>query len=213
MDKHEDLTERLDALKRELRWVTGIGAALFVGAIVLLAESTAGLGPAEGLVLRDQAGQVRARLAVAPDDGPELTFYDPLGRHQVQLKSFTNGTSSLSLFDGDKVRAYLEAGGGPASLHLFGRDDESHSVLFMRSDGTTGLGLRNDRLTVVSAIQPDGVGGLYVADCEGAERGRIGAFPEGVMRPSLDLFGIGEPLFRPPLSHESAASPAVDSTR
>ena len=37
----------------------------------------------------------------------------------------------------------------------------------MGVDGTTGLDLRNDQLAVVTAVQPDGLGGVFVGDRDG----------------------------------------------
>jgi hypothetical protein len=112
-----------------------------------------------------------------------------------------NGRSSLSLFDQGRERVFLAASpGGLASLSFIdtAEDPKSSSALFMGADGTTGLGLGNDRLSVVTAVQPDGLGGVVVADRDGTERGRVGALPEGVTCPSLVPVGIGKPLFRRP---------------
>jgi hypothetical protein len=195
-----DVNERLDGLERDLRRVARIGAAVFVGSLVLLAGATDLFRRPREVALRDRTGQVRARLALDGDDA-ELAFHDPQGRPQIRLQAMANGMSSLSLFDRGRERMFLAASpGGPASLSFIDTAEgpKSSSALFMGADGTTGLGLGNDRLSVVTAVQPDGLGGVVVADQDGTERGRVGALPEGVTCPSLLPVGIGKPLFRRP---------------
>jgi hypothetical protein len=197
-----DVNERLDGLERDLRRVAWLGAAVFVGFLVPLAGATELFRRPREVALHDRTGQLRARLALdGDDDGAELAFHDPQGRPQARLQAMANGTSSLSLFDRGRVRLFLVASpDGPASLSFIdtGEGPKSRSELFMGADGTTGLGLGNDRLSVVTAVQPDGLGGVVVADQDGTERGRVGALPEGVSCPSLVPVGIGKPLFRRP---------------
>ena len=84
----------------------------------------------------------------------------------------------------------IDTAEGPRSL----------STLFMGADGTTGLDLRNDQMAVGTAVQPDGLGGVYVADRAGAVRQRLGALPEGVSCSSLhpstnsDIFALFEAI-------------------
>jgi hypothetical protein len=212
MDKPSlDMIERLDELERALRRIAWIGAAVFVGSVVLLAEATDLLRPPREFAIRDRAGRVRARLALVGDDA-ELAFYDPQGDPQFRIQGTANGAASLSLLERGRVRMNLAASEeGPASLSLFDTAEvpRGRSTLFMGADGTTGLDLRNDRLAVVTAVQPDGLGGLYVADQDGAERGRVGALPAGVTCPSLAPVGIGGPLF----SHPSLGGTPHDPDR
>jgi len=195
-----DVNERLDRLERDLRWIARIGAVVFVGSLVLVVEATGLFGRSSEVALRDRAGQVRARLALVGDDA-ELAFHDPRGRPQARLQAMANGASSLSLFTRGRPCLFLEASpGGPASLSLINTAEGPGSVstLFMGADGTTGLDLRNDHLAVVTAVQPDGLGGVFVGDRDGAERGRVGALPAGVTCPSLAPVGIGKALFLRP---------------
>jgi hypothetical protein len=195
-----DVNERLDGLERELRRLAWLGTAVLAGFLVPLAGATDLFRRPREVALRDRTGQLRARLAQDGDDA-ELAFHDPQGRPQARLQAMANGTSSLSLFDLGRVRLFLMASpDGPASLSFIdtGEGPKSRSELFMGADGTTGLDLGNDRLSVVTAVQPDGLGGVFVSDQDGTERGRVGALPEGVTCPSLVPVGIGKPLFLSP---------------
>jgi hypothetical protein len=213
MDKpSRDVNQRIDGLERHLRCLTWIGAVAFVGFLVLLGEVAAWFRSTRELTLRDQRGQVRARLGVSSGVAG-LTLHDPQGRTQIQLQAKADGTSSLSL--GPTRIVLTTMADGPATLDLngLGTDSRSYAMLFMGTDGTTGLRLSNDHLAITTAIQPDGLGGMLVTDRDGRERGRIGSLPDGVTGSSLAPVWIGKPLFQRSSTSDPRGDRCLGATR
>jgi len=185
-DRLDALTERLDVLERENRRLKWVAALVFVTAVVLVVEGTALVKPrksleARNLVIRDDAGKVRAQFGLDSLGRPEMAIFNSQGEKQIQLGAEDDNASGLMFTDHHQTRLHLAAGGdGSAGLRFFDRNQLSHTGLFLWPDGTNGLALTHDLMGIMLGVQPDGLTGIAVTDSEGNERGRLGGLPENV---------------------------------
>jgi len=129
-------------------------------------------------VRQPERGASRSHGPGPPHAGPgrrrsRVAFHDPQGRTQIRLQAMANGTSSLSLFDRGREANHVPGGvaGRPrlVELHRHRGGPQEHSALLFR--GRTGrrawaLGNRIG-CPVVTEVQPDGLGGVVVADQDG----------------------------------------------
>jgi hypothetical protein len=120
----DDLIERITVLEREKRRLSWMGAAAFLGLVVLISEGPnlfrAKVLKAERFVLCDQAGKVRAQMAMRPeDDAVEFALFGPEQRHQLLLQALHDGSSTLTIWDKDRMRIAMSAmSSGPAAFHV-----------------------------------------------------------------------------------------------
>jgi hypothetical protein len=165
LEQLENSNERLSRSVRRMRLAT-LGAAAGLG--VLLTAGAAAVAPsleARNFVLRDEAGKMRAALAIRPDGTPGLGFFDESGRVRLSmdlgaagpavnlmngigqplaaLAVRPDGLPGLAIFDpSGHARLSLDVGeGGIPSLHLYGKQGELRAALAIRPDGSPGLGL------------------------------------------------------------------------
>jgi hypothetical protein len=155
------------ALSRSVRRMKlgGLGVAGMVG--MLLLAGAAAVTPcleARNFVLRDEAGKMRAALAIRPDGTPGLGFFDESGRirlsmdlgptgpavnlmngigqPQAALAVRPDGLPGLAIFDQTgQARLSLDVTeGGAPSLHLYGKQGQVRAAVAIRPDDTPGLG-------------------------------------------------------------------------
>jgi hypothetical protein len=176
MDKPclEVATERLDRLERDNRRLVWVLLAVFAGAVLVLVERTnlirRGTIEAEGLVLRDKTGAVRARLGLRADGSPELALCDTRGQDQIMLETSPDDTASLSFLGQGRPLIFLASSrGGWANLRLLDRENKSTSSMYMMPDSTTGIAFNRGKDGVHLALPPDGVPRLTATDENGDE--------------------------------------------
>jgi hypothetical protein len=137
-----------------------LGLALLVGA-----TSSPKSLESSHFVLRDEAGKMRAALAIRPDETPGLGFFDSdgqlrlsldlgpngpavnlmsqIGKPQAALALRRDGTPGLGLFDPTgqpRLSMDITRSGDPA-VNLNGAEGLVRAALAIRADGTPGLGL------------------------------------------------------------------------
>jgi hypothetical protein len=151
----QQVKDRLAKVERQNRWLIGVGLALVLscGIVLLTAQKpVARTIEAQGFVLKDAAGKVRAELHIT-DSGPELRMYD--SQHNTSalliqdekigptLALFTEQGSSavVSLYD-NGPRVFLRMGKADANLSV-GKDGPNlilkDSEGFNTSIGSEGL--------------------------------------------------------------------------
>src|SRR4051794_15662444 len=148
LEQLEKANRSLSLSLRRLR-LGGVGAALMLS--VLLLAGAAAVTPcleARNFVLRDEAGKMRAALAIRPDGTPGLGFLDESGRvrlsmdlgpmgpavnlmngigqPQATLAVRPDGLPGLAIFDlTGQARLSLDVTeGGAPSLHLYGKQGQ-----------------------------------------------------------------------------------------
>src|SRR5688572_26539101 len=104
--------ERLETLERANRRLWRFGVGTVVAAIVLLAEGTSLIRPpgiieAQGFLLKDKSGKVRARLEAAFDGTPQFSLLDDEGTERVTLQTTLDNSASLLFFDRGQARIQL----------------------------------------------------------------------------------------------------------
>lgn len=131
----EALTQRLERLKREVRWCRALGSAALttVGLLVLLG-ATGAKGAEEvrarRFLLTDKDGTIRAALGMV-DGSPRLEIYNQAGKRRIWLGVDANGLPGLLFKDKDeRTRASLDVqpDGSPA-LSLADKDGKLQAVL------------------------------------------------------------------------------------
>ncbi len=165
--------ERLEASNRSLatnlrRFKFGglLGAAslavLFLTGAVTIPPSV----EARNFVLRDEAGKVRAALAMRPDGSPGLAFFEKDGR----------------------VRLSLDLGPDGPAVNLMNGIGKPHAALAMRKDGTPGLGLFDESGQVRASLDlyRNGLPAVNLYGDQGLLRAALAVRPDG--SPGLGLF-------------------------
>jgi hypothetical protein len=144
----QQVIERLTRVEKQNRWLArgGLALALSCASLLLMAQKPdAQTIEAQGFVLKDAAGQVRAELHMA-NSGPELRLYDSQGRGKTNtlarigadengpsLDLFTKegGLAGLSIYKDGPSLTLVKVRGGT----LFAEVDEDGSSLVL-----SGLG-------------------------------------------------------------------------
>jgi hypothetical protein len=168
LERLEQLERSNETLSRSLRRLRSgfVGGA--AGMAVLVLAGAAAVAPsleARSFVLRDEAGKMRAALAIRPDGSPGLGFLDESGRvrlsmdlgpagpqvnlmngigqPQAALAIRPDGLPGLAIFDrSGQPRLSLDVTeAGTPAVHLNGKQGELRAALAIRDDGTPGLGL------------------------------------------------------------------------
>ncbi len=149
----EELTlARLEARVQTLeharqRWrLAGLMAALLSATLVLGAQTS---GPrsieAQGFILRDASGAMRARLGMV-DGAPSLALYDSNARLRAAIAVETEGPI-LSLFNGDGTpRLVIGARGDQAFVILRDADGAPRAAMAVQEDGSPNLYLLDAHL-------------------------------------------------------------------
>lgn len=196
----ETLSERVDGLERENRWLKRIGGSAVIGLLALVTFGTGALRApreisAEQIVLKDRDGHPRARLEMK-EHGPALSLLDRDGRDQVLLKSGDDGSSSLEYFQGTDLRASLTnyANHGPA-LNLFEMNRRGRAEMFVTPEGGSGLTLHRYQWGAGLNMAPDGTAKLNFLDRKGQEKNGLVVAPDGtasaIGKPEPSSEGLG----------------------
>ncbi len=134
-DESEDLrlvTERLEKLERQNRWMKCVGLAgiALVGCLFLMAQVPPANGTIEEqeFVLRDKAGNVRGRLGMN-EAGPGLSIYDATGIDRVGLRAGEDGPVLVLRSGKNKIQAQLAVVEGIPWLSLFDATERERAIL------------------------------------------------------------------------------------
>ncbi len=202
------LSERLDRLEQENRWLRRLAALSLSGLAVCFAVA-GGLRPsgeiaARRFVVQDAHGRARAVLGLQEDGQPGVALLDGKGRTQVALRTSDDHSSWLEFRDRDRLRMALSSSSsGASNLNLFDRDQligvglgigpDNASVLALnRGLGGFALNLDREGEARFSMTDPDGqIRGAYSMHRDGqlaAEVGRSSRFSlkRAAPAPSLD---------------------------
>lgn len=131
--KH-DLPERIERIERDNRRtrILGCTALVFLAAFLLLglAKQKPRILEAESIILRDEAGQIRARLEVK-DDMQGIGLYDKKGNLRIGVSLAPDGSPIMCLYDEEgQGRVLLEKGFGDSwSLAFSGVEGKDEAVL------------------------------------------------------------------------------------
>lgn len=153
------ITERVQKLERENRWLkrAGLSVLMLAAAALLMGQARPSRTvEANEFVLKDAVGKVRARLSMEETDRPTLTFY---GKNALI-------PASASLAGGDEPFLVLHRAGSNGQVQL------SANAHFL------GLGLYEKAIRVGLAVQK-GVPALDLFDENGKSRAAITAPPTG----------------------------------
>jgi hypothetical protein len=122
----DDLTQRLDRLERENRWLKRMGTGVLVGATAVALMGQRGAAPvveAQRFLINDPAsGKARAALSLLQDGSVGLSLISADGK-SLSLSADAGGNMGLSLVDSNRtLRAALSAGAdGSPTLILHDR--------------------------------------------------------------------------------------------
>ena len=178
------LDRRLAAIESQrvrTSWVarfTGAGLVITLSALgFVLTKVVPGDGvwavdtlSAEEVVLRDEDGAARGRLATDPDGRAELSLSDRDGRERIRLTVLADGSPGVTISD---------------------RDARPRVVLGYLPDGTTTLVFADDQgvSRAVLGLDPDGSTQALFTDYAGTVRALVGVGADG--EPSLSTFKAG----------------------
>jgi hypothetical protein len=199
------LAGRVTALERENRRLKGLagGAASLLALLAIMGQARPGarLGgrivEAEGFVVRDQAGQLRATLGTNAN-GVGLVL---IGATRVSVGVTPEGIAGVQLLDTDGRRraALAMTSDGASSLRLLDSAAKERVVLAVPTNGTAGLLVADatGRIRGTLATEPDGSSALDLLDGSDKTRLSLSTKPDG--SPSLSLLGEhGQLLFKAP---------------
>jgi len=181
----ELLAQRLARLERQHR-LFKLGAliilAVVAAALALGAATRAKTVEAEGFVLRDAQGKVRAELLTDPVFGPRLRLREANGK--VRLELALKGTTGpyLSLRDANgNDRATLDAFAGNPGLALFDSNAKSRMEIILSDIGVPSLWLydQEHQRRAALAETPDNALTLDLRDAAGRERVILAVPPAG----------------------------------
>ena len=163
----QTVMERLAKVERQNRRVKAVGTAaltLLAGALLMgVAAPTGESVEARAFVLRDDAGQVRAQLAMK-EAGPELTFFDARERAQVRLLA-TDDSRGLYLSDrDDRTRLSLVVSDGGPRLSLSNAEGRPQAELGVKEQGPSLVLYDTHRVGRVWLHANDSAGGLGLYD-------------------------------------------------
>lgn len=151
--ENANLTERLEKLQKEVRWIKriGIAAAVVVASFLFVYhhERYRRVG-AQEFVLTDTLGRERARLALLPE-GAGLEIYAASGEPRVQLVgggeeatlnlsipvSAARGAAALNFLQNDALMATFRAGPANALLAMHPPADNGTATLSLKRGGAS----------------------------------------------------------------------------
>lgn len=185
----DQLSRRLEGLERKARRWRWACFAILSATLVAVVEGTDWIRTRESLVarqivLKDEAGRVRARMDA---DNPGVIIYDENGKEHAKLQSRPDGTSRLSLLESGILRG--EMGNRP--------------------DGSSRVCVIDDRHRIAAGfhVAPDGSGRVFLG-------GQPLSLPERRDPTQLAAKIAGGPLQRSPGASPggdaAAAPPALD---
>jgi hypothetical protein len=175
----EELQTRLERWEREKRHMLGLGVVILTICAAMAMHGgrwgrRAKVVEAETFLVRDQEGQVRARLSIQKDGSPELALLDKAGQHQFLIQGLADRSATLHLYDQGHVRIALSAlSSGAASMNLYDRDRGAFTGIYMGSDRKMGLAFHDGNQEAHVNLTPDGTAGVRVSDGSGREIGRM----------------------------------------
>lgn len=164
-DSLEFLGSRLDRIERENRFLKKafVGLLIVASSIFLMGQArTSRTAEADTFLLKDNAGRVRARLAIESGDRPTLTFLNEKGSIVASL-----------------------AGGDEPFLNL-SRSESGDEVLLEASKQIVGLGIYDKTIRAGLALQ-NGIPALDLFDANGRHGAHLNW--TAVDGPELSLFG------------------------
>jgi hypothetical protein len=163
--------EKVERQNRQLKMVGGMVLALAVAGMVMgQALPSARVVEAEGFVLKDAAGKVRAELSVDGEgaklllgsengksramlnvdkDGPALTLFDENAKLRAWLAVFKDGPRLALRDESEKVRVGLSVDGDRPRLRLYDEKSKTRAVLGPTELETTGTGEQRPESSLV----------------------------------------------------------------
>jgi hypothetical protein len=209
----EDMARRLDQLERAVRHWKLIGIACMAVAIgsmtLVLASSvrwTAGpkLVEAQGFVLKDLKGEMRAILGMQTNGDPLLTFYGKDGKANLTIGYNNNPYCTIVLLGPDKSRTTIfETGDGRGGMAVHDREGETRTSVGLWGDNMAGMSVfdRTGAKRATFGTWESESSGMNVFDRMAGNRASFGVKQDGM--PMLLLRdSTGESLFEEPQSSE-----------
>jgi hypothetical protein len=149
----------------------------------------------QALVLRDEAGRIRAHLFTEPDGTTKLALLDSDGRDRVALKACPGDDAALELYDQGRLRVSVVSDTlGQAAVRVFDRRNQGRASLYVSTDNTAGLELVSKEQRVDVATQSQVFGGMLVSAADGRAVHGVGVRVDGV---KVVQGAGGTPLFLP----------------
>jgi len=173
--------EKLEKQNRRMKWFAAGTVIALLGVGFLTGQTTPEkVVEANSFVLKDEAGNVRAALAMV-EGSPMLRLFDSAGRPRI-VEAVTVIGASIGVLDAaGKPRAALGAAlTGEPSVTVFDEDGKPRGVL-SAPNGVPGLALfdsaRKQRITV--ALNAAGAPNVTMLDTNGKPRVGMGVAPNG----------------------------------
>jgi hypothetical protein len=172
----ESLCERMSRLEGENRRLRRGGlAVLFLVACAAMVASNGGRHArqieAERFVVKDASGAVRATLGVSRSGQPELALRDDAGEDQLLVRTNTDSSSSLELYQRGRLQAQLSGSASGPMFQLFDERGRLATSLYAWPGGVTGLALNREQGGIDLGVQRDGESRLRFSDPDGSVRG------------------------------------------
>ena len=178
LEKLEADSFRLVRQNRQWRLVALLASMLAASAIFVPAAVSQGpkswIITAEGFILVDSAGKLRATFAVVAGQ-PWFDLAGPDGKPRVSLTVMKDGSAGLSLDDDHgKTRASLLLTEGSPELSLFNADGKTPAKLRALKNGTPALTLQDDagKTRLALAVFGD-QHGLFLNGANGKEQASL----------------------------------------
>jgi hypothetical protein len=175
------ISERLARLERENRRLVGIMVVVFLGSLIAVVEGSGLLRSrnstkeieAEGFVVRDKTGVVRAHFGLRADGTPEVALHDSKGQYQAALQAQSDGMSFLSFYDHGEIRtALVTSSDGTSYLKFLDDNGKEVSSLYHSPDKESGLALDSGGRGMHLSVKPDAPPKLSVSEkCANASDG------------------------------------------
>lgn len=171
-DNPSDTPEaRLDRMDRQL-WVAKRGLVLaflaFSGLVVSIgarqAENTKTI-VTQRVILRDDAGKVRAWLALDPEGLPNLTFFDSHGKSRLDIKLGKGESPSLNLTDqNSKLRMFLELGEAGHPMLALADNEAIRIAAGVNAEGSSNLSISSKKGNHIGITSEPDQSGLVITD-------------------------------------------------
>lgn len=146
--------ERLEKLEKELTGAKRNSRLLLTAVVAIVAvvfllgasgDAAQEVVRAKEFQLVDANGQVRARLAFAATEYPDLVLQDQNGKICVSLMLAQNGSSGLSLHGPNGTCAELSVDEGGPSLRLYDQNDAVRAGLLLDESGLPHLAMNDQK--------------------------------------------------------------------